>query len=169
MAWLARELNWLRSWATRFPWLRLAGCGHRLYGDDCRSPVRRAVRLRRTEDRDCFACFRVTETFPGQPLDGFGVIESSDANLQLFAGLDLFLDLVIESQDVFAHALILPDERQVPDAHQQQDRDEAKEHDQMGQLVPDPEVDIHDVQLNKAEGETEANKSEEQRTGGKAS
>jgi hypothetical protein len=55
----------------------------------------------------------------------------------------LFLNLAIEAQNLLAHAFVALDEWQIPDRNAQQARNEEKENDDPGKLVPNAKVDVH--------------------------
>ncbi len=107
--------------------------GIRLY---CRleSAVRSAdeglVCHRRFEAYNRFTRPGIAEALTGKPLDGFGVVlQRFDLCAQLPCLLLFLLKLRIEAQDLLSHALILFDERQIPDRYSQEAREKQQEHD----------------------------------------
>ena len=91
-----------------------------------------------------FTWFAVTELFPGESLDGFRITaQRLDGASHLFAELFSFLDFSIESQDLFAHPLILTNQGKVPNRHREQPGNEQKELNHAGQLIPNVQFDVH--------------------------
>src|SRR5262249_57154431 len=60
------------------------------------------------------ACFRVPQSFPGEPFDSFGVAaQSINGSFEAFAAGFLLLNLAVEQQDSLSHPFVLLNEGQI--------------------------------------------------------
>jgi hypothetical protein len=110
-------------------------------------PLRGIVNLRWPEANDRLARLRVTELLPRQPLHSLGIVaQRVNSSAQLAAHVLSLLDLVVLFQDTPAHPLILLDERQIPNANEEDDRNKTKKDYDPVQLVPDAEVNFHNLE-----------------------
>ena len=110
------------------------------------------------EPNDGFTGFGEAETLASETLDGFGIVaQSVHGGAELFAGVLLFLNLLIEADDPLAVTFVLLDERAVPNADEEHEGSEAKKFDEASQLVPDAKVNFHRGDLTTTRSRTEAN------------
>src|SRR6266487_1850009 len=115
------------------------------------------IRERRLEDNDRFARFGVAKLFPGEAFDGFGIVaQRVEGHFQLLGSFFLFLNLGVQAQHLFAHPLVLFDQRQIPERDSQEARRQQKEDHHAPQLAPDAQVNVHRRQLYTGRLATEA-------------
>ena len=89
--------------------------------------------------------------FARKALDGFWIVlQRFDGCPELFVGVLLRSDSVIQPQHLLAHALVLLDQRQVPKGHDQEISDEEQEDDHPGQLFPYRYVRAHPPRVKHA-------------------
>ena len=99
---------------------------------------------RRFEANHGFIRAREAELFAREPLDGARVVlDGVDRHPQMPAQLFLLLNFCFQHEQIFAKALILFDEWQIPNENPQQAREEQEKNDHAAELVPNAEVDIH--------------------------
>ena len=68
-----------------------------------------------------FVRFSISKSLPSQALDGLGIIgQRLNRGAELSGRLLFLMNLSIQPDDLFSHALILADERQIPDRQGQQ-------------------------------------------------
>ena len=129
-----------RSWRRKQPKGAIAPA--RLRGEA--GPASGRARTRSFENNDDFIGAREGKLFAGEPFERARIIlDSIDGRAQVFADPFLFLNMGIENEQLLAKALVLFDERQVPDENSEQAGEEQEKDNDSAEFLPNAKIDLH--------------------------
>ena len=96
------------------------------------------------EADDDLARFRIAEICPGHAFDCLGIAARGfDRGAEQVSALLLGLDFGFLLQQVLSQPFVLINQRQIPDGHANDTEDKQAKDCQLGQLIPNAEVDVH--------------------------